>query len=74
MRKDKPKKKDELGINEYQCVKDGGEFHEYECQECCDEQLVYDAEISRFHCLSCDANYTTKDLFLRKMRKSHAKV
>ena len=32
----------ELGINEYRCVKDGGEFPVYECPECGVEQLAYD--------------------------------
>ena len=52
----------ELGISEYRCVKDGGEFPVYECPECGDEQLVYDAKAGRFHCFSCDQNYTTDDL------------
>lgn len=52
----------ELGINEYRCVKDGGEFPLYECPECGAEQLVYDAEAGRFHCFSCDQNFTTEEL------------
>lgn len=52
----------ELGINEYRCVKDGGEFPLYECPECGEEQLVYDAEAGRFHCFSCDQNFTTEEL------------
>lgn len=52
----------ELGINEYRCVKDGGKFPVYECPECGAEQLVYDADTHRYHCFACDENYTDKDL------------
>ena len=52
----------ELGISKYRCVKDGGEFPVYECPECGAEQLVYDVEAGRFHCFSCDKNFTTDDL------------
>ena len=43
-------------------VGDGGEFPLYECPECGEEQLVYDAEAGRFHCFSCDQNFTTEEL------------
>ena len=52
----------ELGINEYRCVKDGGEFPLYECPECGEEQLAYDADTHRYHCFACDENYTDGDL------------
>lgn len=51
-----------LGINEYRCVKEGGEFPLYECPNCGEDQLVYDVGNGRFHCFSCDENYTTEDL------------
>lgn len=52
----------ELGIKEYRCVKDGGEFPVYECPECGAEQLVYDAENGNYHCFSCDEDFTTDDI------------
>ena len=52
----------ELGISGYRCVKEGGEFPVYECPECGEEQLVYDAEAGRFHYFSCDQNFTTDKL------------
>lgn len=52
----------ELGINEYSYVKDGGEFPLYECPECGEEQLAYDADNHRYHCFACDQNYTEEDL------------
>ena len=52
----------ELGINEYRCVKEGGEFPVYECPECGEKQLVHDVDKCRFHCFACDANYTDEDL------------
>ena len=52
----------ELGINEYRCEKDGGEFPLYECPECGEEQLVHDAEKGTYHCFACDENYTDEDL------------
>ena len=52
----------ELGINEYRCVKDGGEFPVYECPECGVEQLAYDADTHRYHCFACDENFTDGDL------------
>ena len=51
-----------LGISEYRCVKDGGEFPVYECPDCGAEQLVYDVEKERYHCFSCDRNFTTDEL------------
>ena len=52
----------ELGISEYRCVKDGGEFPVYECPECGVEQLAYDADTHRYHCFACDENFTDGDL------------
>lgn len=52
----------ELEISAYECGKDGGEFPVYECPECGEKQLVYDADKGRFHCFACDVNYTTDDL------------
>lgn len=52
----------ELGISEYRCVKDGGDFPIYECPECGEDQLVYDADNEKYHCFTCEKNYTTDDL------------
>lgn len=43
-----------LGINEYEIVKDGGEFPQYECPECDNESLVCDTNNKRVICFSCD--------------------
>ena len=51
----------ELGISAYECGKEGGEFPVYECPECGEEQLAYNAEAGKFHCFACDVNYTTED-------------
>lgn len=51
----------ELGISSYRCGKDGDTFPVFECPECDEEQLAYDAESGKFHCFACDANYTTDD-------------
>lgn len=53
---------DVLGISEYQCAKDGGEFPVYSCPECGEKQLVHDADAQRYHCFACDENYTDDDL------------
>lgn len=52
----------ELGINEYRCAKDGGEFPVYECPECGEDQLVYNAGKETYHCFSCDDNFSAEDL------------
>ncbi len=52
----------ELGISRYRCGKDGVEFPVYECPECEEEQLVFDAEKEQYHCFACDRNFTTKEL------------
>jgi len=43
-----------LGISEYETVKDGGEFPQYDCPECDNESLVYDTDNNRVICFSCD--------------------
>lgn len=52
----------ELGINEYCCVKDGGEFPVYECPECGVDQLAYDVENGKYHCFSCEEDFTTAEI------------
>ena len=52
----------ELEISAYECGKDGGEFPVYECPECGEEQLAYDADSHRYHCFACDENFTDEDL------------
>ena len=52
----------ELGISEYACAKDGGEFPLYQCPECGEEQLAYDAKNEKFHCFHCDEDYTSEKL------------
>ena len=52
----------ELGISEYRCDKEGGEFPVYACPECGEEQLAYNADTHRYHCFACDENYTDEDL------------
>lgn len=52
----------ELGINEYRCVKDGGEFPLYDCISCDEKQLIYDADKKAYHCFSCDENFSDDDI------------
>lgn len=52
----------ELGIDEYSYVKDGGEFPVYDCPECCHDQLVYDAEADKYHCFHCSQDFEGDDL------------
>lgn len=52
----------ELGIDEYSCVKDSGEFPVYDCPECGHDQLVYDAEANKFHCFHCFKDFDGEDL------------
>lgn len=52
----------ELGIDEYSCVKDGGEFPVYDCPECGHDQLVYDAEADKNHCFHCSQDFDGEDL------------
>ena len=54
----------ELGIDKYSCVKDGGEFPVYECPECGHDQLVYDAEADKYHCFHCSEDFTSDQLFV----------
>lgn len=51
----------ELGISSYRCGKEGCDFPVYECPECGEEQLAFDAETGKFHCFACDADFTTDD-------------
>lgn len=53
---------EELRINAYRCEKDGGTYPLYECPECKEEQLVYDAENGEFHCFHCDTDYASDEL------------
>ena len=53
-----------LGIDEYSCVKDGGEFPVYDCPECGYDQLVYDAEADKYHCFHCSEDFTSDQLFV----------
>lgn len=52
----------ELGIDEYSCVKDGGEFPVHECPECGEKQLVYDADADKYHCFHCSTDFDGADL------------
>ena len=52
----------ELGISEYRCVKEGGVFPVYECPECGEEQLAHDSEKGKYHCFSCDEDFTDDDI------------
>lgn len=47
----------ELGIDEYSCVKDGGEFPVYDCPKCSHDQLVFDAEADKYHCFHCSEDF-----------------
>lgn len=51
-----------LGISAYECVKDGGEFPVYECPDCGEKQFAYDAENGKYHCFSCNVNYSDEEL------------
>lgn len=52
----------ELKINEYDCVKDGGEFPLFNCPDCDAEQMVYNEQKRHFHCFGCGANYLKDEL------------
>lgn len=52
----------ELGINAYKCVKDGGEFPVYDCPDCGEEQLAYDLENEKAHCFSCGTDFDSGEL------------
>ena len=53
---------EELGISSYFCGKDGEEFPVYECPECEEEQLVYDADANKYHCFHCSTDFDGADL------------
>ena len=44
---------DILKINEYECVKDGGEYPLYNCPHCDEEQLVYIEKDHTYKCFHC---------------------
>lgn len=52
----------ELNISAYECTKDGGEFPLYECPDCDEDQLVYDAETEKYHCFHCGVDFKASDL------------
>ena len=52
----------ELEISAVKCAQDGDTYPIYECPDCGEEQLVYDADTHRYHCFSCDTNYNDEDL------------
>lgn len=52
----------ELEISALSCAQDGDIFPIYECPDCGAEQLVYDADTHRYHCFSCDVDYTVEQL------------
>lgn len=52
----------ELGISAYECGKHGGDFPVYDCPECGEEQLAYNAGQEKYHCFSCGKDFTTDDL------------
>lgn len=43
-----------LGISEYETVKDGGEFPQYQCPACDYEALIFDVEKGKAICFACD--------------------
>lgn len=52
----------ELEISSVECAKEGGEFPLYDCLNCGEHQLVYDANTHRYHCFACDQNYTDEEI------------
>ena len=52
----------ELGINGYECIKDGGEVPVYDCPECGHDQLAYDAEVDKYHCFHCGVDYSVEQI------------
>lgn len=52
----------ELGISAYRCGKEGVAFPVYECPDCGEEQLAYNADTQRYHCFACDANFNDGEL------------
>lgn len=52
----------ELGISAYLCGKEGGVFPVFECVDCGEEQLAYDATQNKYHCFACDENYSGDEL------------
>ena len=52
----------ELGISAYACEKEGGKFPVFECVNCDEQQLVYDAKQNKYHCFACDENFSGDEL------------
>lgn len=52
----------ELGISAYMCEKDGGTFPVFECVNCDEKQLVYDATQNKYHCFACDEDFSGNEL------------
>lgn len=52
----------ELGISAYTCAKDGGRFPVFECVNCGEEQLVYDAGQNKYHCFACNKDFAGEKL------------
>jgi hypothetical protein len=44
----------ELEISEEECAKGKQEYPLYDCPNCGNHQLVYDADTHRYHCFSCN--------------------
>lgn len=53
---------DVLKINEYECVKDGGEYPLYKCPNCGEEQLVYIKEEVIYKCFHCGYQREAREL------------
>lgn len=52
----------ELEISAYECGKEGVTFPVYECPDCGEEQLAYDADSHKYHCFACDSNFNDNEL------------
>ena len=52
----------ELEISSVECAKEGGEFPLYDCLNCGEHQLAYDATAHRYHCFACNQNYTDEEI------------
>lgn len=52
----------ELGISAYRCIKEGDVFPVYECPECGQEQLAFDADTRRYHCFLCGEDFNDEDI------------
>ena len=52
----------ELEISEEECAEGKQEYPLFNCPNCGNFQLVYDADTHRYHCFACDKNYTDEEL------------